>query len=67
MNATERVATQVGAVDALKSFIEGGGSVETFCKRTKIKPEAVGRWTGGQNLPTFRTAERVLAALKRLA
>ena len=60
MTATELAELRISAVKALRDAISKGRDPAELAREIGKKPEAIGRYIAGQNLPTPRTARRIL-------
>lgn len=60
MTATELAELRISAVRALKDALARGVDAADLAREIGKKPEAIGRYLAGQNLPTPRTARRIL-------
>ena len=63
MNATETVELKMKAIALLRAAVAEGDTIEAIAKRTGAKPEALGRWLGGQNLPRENMARKIIRAV----
>jgi ribosome-binding protein aMBF1 (putative translation factor) len=63
MTATELAELRIAAVKALKEALTRGVDAADLAREIGKKPEAIGRYIAGQNLPTPRTARRILKAV----
>lgn len=60
MTATERAELRIAAVKALQEALSSGMDAAALAKSIGKEPEAIGRYLGGQNLPTLQTAKKIL-------
>ena len=60
MTATEQAELRIAAVKALKDALARGEDAAEIATAIGKKPEAIGRYLAGQNLPTPKTAKKIL-------